>query len=74
MKTTKKEIEEKTRSRAISRSSQKNYTFQVTMNENYTKDTDENVLYNIGNTSERIGFASTKKEFIELVYSHINSK
>jgi hypothetical protein len=74
MKTTKKEIEEKTRSRAISRSRQKNYTLQIAMNENYTKDTDENVLYNIANTSERIGFASTKKEFIELVYSHINSK
>jgi hypothetical protein len=71
---TKKEIISQTRSRKIARSNQSNYTYQIAMNENYTKDTDENVLYNIGNNSERIGFASTKKQFIELVFNHVNSK
>lgn len=72
MKTTKSQIEKATRSRKIARSNQCNYTYQISMNENYTKDTDENVLYNVGNRSERLGFASTKKQFIDLVYSHIN--
>lgn len=73
MKTTKKQIEMSTRSRRISMSNQCNYVYQISMNENYTKDTDENVLYSVGNKSERIGFASTKKQFIELVYNHINN-
>lgn len=72
MKTTKKSILESTRTRKISMSNQCNYTYQIAMNENYTKDTEGNVLYNIGNRSERIGCASTKKQFIELVYNHIN--
>lgn len=72
MKTSKKAITEKIKSRKVSMSNQKNYTYQVSMNENYTKDTDENVLYNVGNSSTRIGYASTKKQFIELVYNHIN--
>lgn len=72
MKTTKKSILESTRTRKISMSNQCNYTYQIAMNENYTKDTEGNVLYNIGNRSERIGYASTKNQFIELVYNHIN--
>lgn len=70
--TTKKEITEKTTSRGIYSSNQKTYTYQVSMNENYTKDIDENVLYNIGNSSTRLGYATTKNQFIDLVYNHIN--
>jgi len=72
MKTLKKQISEKTRSRATSHSNQKTYTFQVSMNENYTKDMDGNVLYNIGNSSKQIGYATTRKEFVNLVYNNIN--
>ena len=74
MKTiTKKQIIEKTRGTSISNSSAKNYTCQLEMHKNYTKDIDGNVLFNYGANSNRIGFATTKNEFITLVYSHINS-
>lgn len=73
MKTSKNQIEKSTRSRKINMSNQSTYTYQIEMNENYTKDIDENVCYNIGNNSERIGYASTKKQFIELVYNHMNN-
>ena len=72
MKTSKTQIEKATISRKIAMTNQCNYTYQIKMNVNYTKDSDENVLYNVGNRSERIGYASTKKQFIELVYNHIN--
>lgn len=74
MKTTKKQIETNTRGRAISMSNQKNYTYQIGMNENYTKDTDENVLHNIGSASHRIGYAHTKREFIDIVFAHMNNQ
>jgi hypothetical protein len=68
----KAEIKKATRGRKIARSKQCNYVYQVSMNENYTKDTDQNVLYNVGNRSEKIGYACTKSEFIDLVYNHVN--
>lgn len=73
MKTSKNQIEKSTRSRKITRSNECNYTYQISMDGDYTKDSDFNVIYTIGNKSVRIGYASTKKKFIELVYNHINN-
>lgn len=73
METSKSKIGKETKSRKIALSNQCNYTYQIQMNENYTKDTDGIVLHNVGNSSKIIGYAYTKKQFIELVYSHVTA-
>lgn len=72
MKTTKSFILKNTYSRGIVNSNSKNYTFQLDDSHSYTKDCDMNVLYNTNQSSERIGYATNKTQFIELVYNHIN--
>lgn len=80
MKTSKDQIKKATISRRITGSNYItganyfNFTYQISKNESYTKDRDQNVLHNIGIESERIGYASTKEEFVELVLNHINSR
>lgn len=72
MKTSKKQIEKATTSSRMTRSNYCTFTYPISKNESYTKDRDQNVLHNIGIESERIGYASTKKKFIELVHNHLN--
>lgn len=69
---TKTFILKNTHSRGIKNSSSKNYTFRLDSNHTYTKDCDCNVLYNTNQSSTRIGFATNKVQFIELVYNHVN--